>query len=106
MAARKDKSNTAGQFQKGENAIENGRKGGLKSKPSVMSEIALKRITPEDREAALDNLIERAKTDDRSFELLLKVLGEMPDTKTSIGLTVNGLTDADRSLLEKVDVRV
>lgn len=73
----------------------------------VMREIVLERVSAEDRAAICDALKEKAKTADKdAIKLLLQLMGEMPDEKMNIGMTLNALTDADRSLLEKVDRRV
>ena len=51
--------------------------------------------------------MEKAKGADKdSIKLLLQLMGEMPDEKMNIGMTLNALTEADRSLLAKVDGRV
>lgn len=73
----------------------------------VMRDIVLERVSAEDRAAICDALLEKAKGGDKdSIKLLLQLMGEMPDEKMNIGMTLNALTDADRSLLAKVDGRV
>ena len=73
----------------------------------VMRDIVLERVSAEDRAAICDALLEKAKGADKdSIKLLLQLMGEMPDEKMNIGMTLNALTDADRSLLAKVDGRV
>ena len=73
----------------------------------VMRDIVLERVSAEDRAASCDALKEKAKSADKdAIKLLLQLMGEMPDEKLNIGMTVNALTEADRSLLEKVDGRV
>lgn len=73
----------------------------------VMRDIVLERVSAEDRAAICDALKEKAKGADKdAIKLLLQLMGEMPDEKMNIGMTLNALTDADRSLLEKVDRRV
>ena len=73
----------------------------------VMREIVLERVTAEDRAAICDALLEKAKGADKdAIKLLLQLMGEMPTEKMDIGMTVNELTAADRSLLEKVNGRV
>lgn len=100
-----------GQFTK-ENAAEMARKAAKKRKQNnaermVMRDIAVKRVTVSDRKAMCDALIEKAKKgDEKSMTLLLQLLGEMPDVKATLGMTITGLTEADVSLLTKVDARV
>lgn len=95
-----------------ENAREMQRRSAEKKKQNnaerrVMMDVVKSLVTEEDRAAIGHALIEKAKNgDERTIQLLLQLLGEMPDTKTNIGLTVNAITEADRSLLEKVDGRV
>ena len=73
----------------------------------VMHDIVIERVSEEDRAAICDALKEKAKNGDKdSIKLLLQLMGEMPDEKMNIGMTLNALTDADRSLLAKVDGRV
>lgn len=73
----------------------------------VMRDIVLERVSAEDRAAICDALLEKAKGADKdAIKLLLQLMGEMPDEKMNIGMTLNALTDADRSLLAKVDGRV
>lgn len=73
----------------------------------VMREIVLERVTAEDRAAICDALLEKAKGADKdAIKLLLQLMGEMPTDKMDIGMTVNELKAADRSLLEKVGCRV
>ena len=73
----------------------------------VMRDIVLERVSAEDRAAICDALLEKAKGADKdSIKLLLQLMGEMPDEKMNIGMTLNALTEADRSLLAKVDGRV
>jgi hypothetical protein len=73
----------------------------------VMRDIVLERVSAEDRAAICDALLEKAKGADKdSIKLLLQLLGEMPDEKMNIGMTLNALTDADRSLLKAVEDRV
>ena len=95
-----------------DNAAELGRKGGQATKQNnaerkLMRDIALERVSAEDRAAICDALVEKAKGADKdSIKLLLQLLGEMPDEKMQIGMTLNALTDADRSLLKAVEDRV
>lgn len=111
MAARTDKLNTKGNFTP-ENAAEMGRRGGQQTKANkeerkLMRDIALERVSAEDRAAICDALLEKSKNGDKdSIKLLLQLLGEMPDEKMNIGMTLNALTDADRSLLKAVEGRV
>ena len=73
----------------------------------VMREIALERVSAEDRAAICDALLYKARNGDKdSIKLLLQLLGEMPDEKMNIGMTLNALTEADRSLLKAVEERV
>lgn len=73
----------------------------------VMRDIVLERVSAEDRAAICDALLEKAKGADKdAIKLLLQLMGEMPDEKMNIGMTLNALTEADRSLLAKVDGRV
>ena len=73
----------------------------------VMRDIVLERVSAEDRAAICDALKEKAKTADKdAIKLLLQLMGEMPDEKMNIGMTLNALTDADRSLLKAVEERV
>jgi hypothetical protein len=95
-----------------ENAAEMARKATQKrmenaAERKVMRDIVLERVSAEDRAAICDALKEKAKAADKdAIKLLLQLMGEMPDEKLNIGMTLNALTDADRSLLEKVDGRV
>ncbi len=111
MAARKDKLNKNGNFTP-ENAAEMQRRSQEAIKRNreerrVMRDIVLERVTAEDRAAICDALLEKAKVADKeAIKLLLQLMGEMPTEKMDIGMTVNELAAADRSLLEKVGGRV
>lgn len=95
-----------------ENAVEMQRRSAEKKKQNiaerkVMRDIVLERVSAEDRAAICDALKEKAKTADKdAIKLLLQLMGEMPDEKMNIGMTLNALTDADRSLLKAVEERV
>lgn len=95
-----------------ENAAEMARRATQKRKENaaerkVMRDIVLERVSAEDRAAICDALKEKAKNADKdAIKLLLQLMGELPDEKLNIGMTVNALTEADRSLLERVDGRV
>lgn len=96
-----------GQFTK-ENAAEMQRKSreALKlnnAARKVMREVVLKRVTEEDRAAMCDALIEKARNgDEKSMTLLLQLLGEMPDTKQTIEMKMQSMSDADRELMQSV----
>lgn len=69
-------------------------------------EMARKLVTDEDRAAILSALLVKAKNADKdAVKLVLQLLGEMPDEKQTLDLKVQGLMDADRSLLNAVRER-
>lgn len=71
-----------------------------------MMEMARKLVTDEDRAAILSALLVKAKNADKdAVKLVLQLLGEMPDEKQTLDLKVQGLMDADRSLLNAVRER-
>lgn len=72
----------------------------------VMRDIALKRVSEEDRAAMCDALIEKARNgDEKSMTLLLQLLGEMPDAKQQLDVTVSSLSPEEKALLENVRSR-
>jgi len=72
----------------------------------VMRDIALRRVSQEDREAMCDALVQKAKNgDEKSLTLLLQLLGEMPDTKIAIDASVKALSPDDIALLNTVKNR-
>ena len=113
MAARKDKTNTAGQFQKGDQRARDcqllsaAKKSENAPKINRMAMIADKNCTDEDR-AEWWNIVKREieKGNLKALELALKIVGEMPTEKIDMGMTLNQMSDADRDLLNRVDKRV
>lgn len=77
-----------------------------KAERMVMREIALKRVTKKDRAAICDALISKATNgDEKATTLLLQILGELPDVKQSLDVSMNILSDADRKLLGNAERR-
>lgn len=92
------KAGVATQFQSGEEAVRNGKKGGIasgkaKRERRLIREALAERMGEEDFNALVDNLIDRAKNSDRAFELLRDTLGEKPVDQINI-------TNVDKSLEE------
>lgn len=78
--------------QSREEAVKNGRKGGIasgkaKRERKLLREAIAERMGEEDFNALVDNLIARAKDSDRAFELLRDTIGEKP--VSSIDLTAD-----------------
>ena len=72
----------------------------------MMRDIALKRVSEKDRKAMVDVLIEKSKKgDEKSMTLLLQLLGEMPDTKQTLDVKVQQMSEADTALLKAVQSR-
>lgn len=90
-------------------AIENGRKGGFKSGESkkekkLLKEEILKRLNEKDFNEIIDNLIERAKKSDKSFELLRDTIGQKPKEENEeheIKPPIFNIEVVDNSHLEK-----
>ena len=102
MAARKDKSNTAGNFQKGDQRAKDCQllSAKKKSENAEMYSMAKSLITGEDREEMIGILKEMYRKGDlNAMKLLLQILRELPDTKQTIDLHTEGLSEEDRSLL-------
>lgn len=73
----------ATQFKSGENAARSGRNGGIasgvaKREKKLIKETLEKRLKVADLNELADNLIERAKMDNKAFELLRDTLGQKP----------------------------
>lgn len=73
----------ATQFKSGENAARSGRNGGIasgvaKREKKLIKETLEKRLKVSDLNELADNLIERAKMDNKAFELLRDTLGQKP----------------------------
>lgn len=73
----------ATQFKSGEEAARNGRKGGIasgiaKRENKVLEKTLKERLKVSDLNELIDNLIERAKQNDHSFETVRDLLGEKP----------------------------
>lgn len=102
MAARKDKSNTAGQFKKGDPRATDCQllSAQQKSANAEMYSMAKSLITGEDREEMIGILKEMYRKGDlNAMKLLLQILRELPDAKQTIDLHTEGLSEEDRALL-------
>lgn len=89
-------------FKKGERsreeAVKNGRKGGIASgqarrERKLIKDRILERMREEDWDAMIDGLIERAKDTDKGFEIVRDTIGEKPIDKVAV-------TNIDQSLKE------
>lgn len=115
MAARKDKSNTAGQFKPNdERTRECASKGAAEKLRKLNEEIKPLRaigvetcLTEENMQKWIVQLLKlwEEKNDLQAFKLLLQILGIMPKTEQTIDLKVEGLSDEDRELIETVRAR-
>lgn len=108
MAARKDKSNTAGQFKKGDQRAKDCQLAAAEKKSenaqrmNRMMSIAHKNCSDEDRAAWWKMLKDEiGKGNLKALELALKIVGEMPNEKIDMGMTLNTMSDEDRALLNR-----
>ena len=70
-------------FRSGEEAVKNGRKGGKRSgevrrENKLIRERILERMGESDWDTMIDNLIQRASNDTKSFEVLRDTIGQKP----------------------------
>lgn len=84
--------------QSHEEAVKNGRKGGIASgqarrERKLIKDRILERMKEEDWDAMIDGLIERAKDTDKGFEIVRDTIGEKPIDKVAV-------TNIDQSLKE------
>lgn len=89
-------------------AIENGRKGGLKSGESkkekkLLKEEILKRLNEKDFDEIVYNLIDRAKKNSKDFEVLRDTIGQKPKEteEHEVKLPIFNFEVVDNSELEK-----
>lgn len=78
--------------QSREEAVKNGRKGGIasgvaKRENKLIRERILERMGETDWDEMIDGLIERSKESDKAFELLRDTVGQKPVEKMAIGAT-------------------
>lgn len=78
--------------QSREEAVKNGRKGGIasgvaKRENKLIRERILERMGETDWDEMIDGLIERSKESDKAFELLRDTVGQKPVEKMAIGST-------------------
>lgn len=76
--------------QSREEAVKNGRKGGIasgvaKRENKLIRERILERMGEDDWDTMIDNLIERASNDTKSFEVLRDTIGQKPVEKVAVG---------------------
>jgi hypothetical protein len=115
MAARKDKSNTAGQFQKGDPRTQSdASKGGTEKARKMREEIMPLRELALDMFGSDEKMREwisqlcklwEEKGDLQAFKLLLQILGIMPKEEKTIDVKMEGLSDEDRALINAVRAR-
>ena len=91
--------------QSREEAVKNGRKGGIasgeaKREKRLIKERILERMGETDWDAMIDGLISRAKETDKAFELLRDTIGEKPVEKVAMSATEEA-KDELRELLEQ-----
>lgn len=80
--------------QSHEEAVRNGSKGGIKSgqarrEKKIFKEAIAERMGYKDFEEMIDNLIVRAKNNDKSFEVLRDTLGQKPTESVELNAEVN-----------------
>jgi hypothetical protein len=83
------KKGKATQFRSGEEAVRNGREGGIASgkarrENKLIKDRILERMGESDWDVMIDNLIARAQEDTKSFETLRDTLGQKPKESVSI----------------------
>jgi hypothetical protein len=108
MAARKDKSNTAGQFQKGDPRATDCQLLSAASRSANADTHAKAKslITGEDRETWITVLNAAAKKGDlNALKLLLQILKELPALGQTIDLHTEAMSDEDKALLKAVRER-
>ena len=76
-------------FKTGEEQVERARRGGIKSgqvrkENKILREEILKRLSAKDMDEITQNLIARAKDNDRSFEVLRDTIGQKPTDKAEV----------------------
>lgn len=77
------------QFKTGAKQAEIARRGGIRSgqvkrENKILREEILKRLSAQDMKEITDNLIARAKDNDRSFEVLRDTIGQKPTDKAEV----------------------
>lgn len=85
-----------------------GRKGGIASgearhERKLWKEEIVKKLNAKDFDEIIQNLIDRAKNNDKSFEVLRDTMGQKPkeEIETEIKLPVTNITVVDNSELKK-----
>jgi hypothetical protein len=92
--------------QSREEAVKNGRKGGIasgkaKRENKLIRDRILERMGETDWDTMIDNLIERASSDTKSFEVLRDTIGQKPTDKVEVA----NLDEAKNELKELLDQR-
>lgn len=92
--------------QSREEAVKNGRKGGIasgkaKRENKLIKDRILERMGETDWDTMIDNLIERASSDTKSFEVLRDTIGQKPTDKVEVA----NLDEAKNELKELLDQR-
>lgn len=85
------KKGKATQFKSGEEAVKNGRKGGIasgeaKREKKLIKDRILERMGESDWDTMIDNLISRAMETDKAFELLRDTVGQKPSEKVDLSI--------------------
>ena len=75
--------------QSREEAVKNGRKGGIRSGEAkrerrLLKDAILERMGADDWDARVDGLIDRAKGSDKAFEVLRDTIGQKPIDKVAV----------------------
>jgi protein-tyrosine-phosphatase len=110
MAARKDKSNTAGQFQKGDQRPVDCQKLSVPSATVARAErMTFKKAALNIPQEKVNEIVEKmaeqaANGDVRSAELILKMRGEYT-TQQTVDVKMEGLTADDLKLVDTVRAR-
>ena len=87
------------QFRSGRQAAEAGRNGGIKSgearrERKLIKDRILERMGESDWDTMIDNLIERATDDTKSFEVLRDTIGEKPKDQLEVtAMDINVVLD-------------
>lgn len=86
--------------QSHEEAVKNGRKGGIRSgeakrERKLIRDRILERMGEDDWDKMIDGLIERAIADTKSFESLRDTIGEKPSDKVELDATVDIVVSID-----------
>ena len=88
------KKGKATQFRSGEEAVRNGREGGIASgkarrENKLIKDRILERMGESDWDLMIDNLIARAQEDTKSFETLRDTIGQKPKDELNVDTTVS-----------------